>query len=77
MKPKSSAPAKKLADRPLGNPASPYIFADEAARYLRFGTVQLFREWVWRYGVPHKKRGRTMLFTKAELDAFMDQLANA
>ena len=72
--PKRRAKSEPVAT-PIGNPNSPYIFTEEAAKYLRFGSVQLFREWVWRYGVPHRKRGRRMLFTKSELDAFMAEQA--
>ena len=50
---------------------SPYLTADEAAAYLRFPTTLWFRKAVKRYGIPCKRRGTRMFFTKADLDSFM------
>ena len=51
--------------------ASPYLTADEAATYLRYGTTTYFLRAVKRYGIPCVKRGRRVLFTKQGLDEFM------
>jgi excisionase family DNA binding protein len=51
---------------------SPYLTAEEAAAYLNFTSVHWFRQAVRRYGIPFKRRGRRLFFTKAELDQFMD-----
>lgn len=75
MKSKKGGALAERATKPLGSPHSPYIYSEEAAKYLRFGSPQLFREWVWKYGVPHVKRGRRMLFTKETLDKFMAEQA--
>lgn len=50
---------------------SPYLTADEAASYLRYGTTTYFLRAVKRYGIPCVKRGRRVMFTKQGLDQFM------
>lgn len=59
-----------LADQ-IGDPASPYLLADEAARYLRFSSAVAFRHWAHRQRVPVQRRGRTLLYARPVLDAFV------
>lgn len=62
---------RELADSMLGDPDSPYLLTDEAARYLRFNSPALFRKWAQRNRVPVQRRGRTLLYDRAVLDAFL------
>ena len=55
----------------IGDPFSPYLRSDEAARYLRFASAKLFREWVQREGVPTRRRGRTLLFDRRVLEVYI------
>lgn len=55
---------------PLGDPASPYLRTDEAARYLRFNSAILFRQWAARHRVPVSRIGRKMLYDKRVLVAY-------
>lgn len=55
----------------LGDPLSPYFLADEAARFLRFNTTNLFRKWATRHLVPQLRRGRTVLYERRVLEAFL------
>lgn len=64
-------PSPIVPEQPVGIPASPYLLSEEAALYLRFDSPQLFREWAWKYSVPHLKRGRRLLFDRAVLDAYL------
>jgi hypothetical protein len=57
----------------IGDDASPFLLTHEAARYLRFADARLFREWALRNRVPVLRRGRTLLFEKSVLRAFIDQ----
>jgi hypothetical protein len=50
---------------------SPYLTPEEAARYLRFQHTRAFNDWVSRNGVPRVKRGRTALFERKILEAFI------
>jgi len=56
---------------PNNAPESPYLTAEEAAAYLKFPTTHWFRAAVRRYGIPCKRRGARLFFTKEELDQFM------
>jgi len=67
----------------IGNAHSPYLLTDEAARYLRFDRapngqtrepsemMNLFRKWAARWRVPVARRGRTLLYDRRVLDAFV------
>ena len=72
------APQPEQADRhgdlveQLGDPLSPYLLTDEAARYLRFASAHLFRKWATRNRVPVQRRGRTLLYERRVLDAFLN-----
>ena len=65
-------PQPELPDG-LGDPLSPYFLTSEAAVYLRFKTARLFREWAIRNRVPVLHRGRTLLYDRRVLDAFVQQ----
>ena len=74
----AAASATEQADRDLnlaeqiGDPLSPYLLTDEAARYLRFASAHLFRKWATRCRVPVQRRGRTLLYDRRVLDAFLN-----
>ena len=58
----------------LGDPLSPYLRTDEAARFLRFDGPRaraLFRKWALRHRVPVCRRGRTLLYERRVLEAFL------
>lgn len=55
-----------------GDPASPYLLTDEAARFLRFPSAHLFRKWAGRNRVPVQRRGRTLLYERRVLVAFLN-----
>lgn len=57
----------------IGDPASPYLRTDEAARFLRFANANLFREWAARNRVPGLRRGRALLYDRRVLAAFLEQ----
>ena len=71
------------ADHVVGDPDSPYLLTDEAARYFRFDratngdprtpteTMRMFREWAQRNRLQPKRRGRTLLWDKRAIDAAM------
>ena len=61
-----------IADQ-IGDPLSPYLTTDEAARYLRFATAPLFYKWAIRHRVPVQRRGRTLLYDRRVLEAFLRQ----
>jgi len=60
-------------DDQLGDPLSPYLTTEEAARYLRFpaGPIQavLFRQWARRQHLRPSRRGRILLWERRYLDA--------
>lgn len=60
-----------MAQAPQAIVETPYLTADEAAAYLRYPSTRWFRRSVKRYGIPCKRRGNRMFFTKADLDSFM------
>lgn len=53
------------------NFGSPYLTADEAARYLRYPSTHWFRVSAKKYGIPTIRRGRRVFFTREALDQFM------
>jgi hypothetical protein len=66
-------PADRLErDEQIGDPLSPYLLTEEAARFLRFNTPHLFHKWAVRHRVPVLRRGRTLLYEKRVLVAFME-----
>jgi excisionase family DNA binding protein len=53
---------------------SPYLTPAQAAVYLNWnGKSAAFRSAVGRLGIPHRRVGRQLRFTRAELDAWMDR----
>ena len=80
----SSPPAQQphghadVSDQPV------HFLSHEAARFLRFDrksngqtrtprdTMRLFREWAKRHHVPTRHRGRTLLYERRVLVAFLD-----
>lgn len=79
----SASPAQQadrgidVADRAresLGIADSPFLTAEEAARYLRFDVtaadpVHAFRRWAARWAVPIRRRGRVLLVERRVLDS--------
>ncbi len=61
------------AQSALGDPDSPYLLTEEAATFLRFSTPHLFYKWARRNRVPVLRRGRTLLYRRSVLDAFLQQ----
>ena len=53
----------------LGDPLSPYLTSEEAARDLRFSTAPHFRRWAKRRGLRPSRRGRVLLWERRYLDA--------
>lgn len=45
-----------------------WMSSDAAARYLDFPSYKSFWEWQKRHGLASCRRGRRMLFAKADLD---------
>jgi hypothetical protein len=60
---------------------SPYLNSHEAALYLRFvhadgsPNTRLLREWLVRHRIKTKRRGRSVLVLKAELEASLEDVA--
>ena len=54
-----------------GSPDSPYLTAEEAARYLRRHNVKAFYRSVVEERIPHRRDGRRFLFLKSELDQWL------
>src|SRR4051812_49076576 len=57
----------------LGIADSPFLTAEEAARYLRFDVtaadpVHAFRRWAARWAIPIRRRGRVLLVERRVLD---------
>lgn len=50
---------------------SPYLTPDEAAPYLKYKTGHALMQATRRFGIPHIKLGRRVLYVEAELDQFM------
>lgn len=61
MKPLASEPATP----------SPYLTASEAAAYLRYASVASFYKAIATSGIPVRRRGRSLLFHRAELDRWL------
>lgn len=59
------------------NFGSPYLTADEAAKYLRFPSTHWFRVSAKKYGIPTIRRGRRVFFTRQALDEFMSVASEA
>lgn len=55
-------------------PASPYLTAKEAAEYMRFPSVRAFYKFRERHpdALRTHRRGGTLLFKQADLDAALD-----
>lgn len=51
---------------------SPYLLSDEAAQFLKFRTRHLFLKWAKRHRVPVCHRGRTLLYKRVVLEAFVE-----
>lgn len=54
-------------------PASPYYTAVEAAEYLKFPSVRAFYEYRYSHRLKAYKRGATLLFKQADLDATLEE----
>jgi hypothetical protein len=60
---------------------SPYLNSHEAAVFLRFinkdgsPNTRLLREWLVRHRIKTKRRGRSVLVLKAELEASLEDVA--
>src|SRR5262245_22042166 len=53
-------------------PPSPYLTADEAGKYLRvFNTAHAMQQATKRYGIPHIRLGKHILYLPSQLDEFM------
>lgn len=61
--------AVRLASEPAI--VSPFITAAECAVYLRFASVRALYSAIPVEGIPHRRRGRTLLFVPAELDRWL------
>src|SRR5262245_60788454 len=62
------------SDSPMTSPApdSPYLTAEEAGKYLRvFHTAHAMQQATKRYGIPHIRVGKHILYQAAQLDEFM------
>lgn len=67
-----SRQVRPLASEPLQSRVdSPYLRADEAAEYLRFASVYALYKAVGPQQIPCRRRGRTLLFHRAELDRWL------
>lgn len=59
----------------LGDPLSPYLTSEEAARHLRFTETapseptRCFLRWARRSGIRPSRRGRVLLWERRYLDA--------
>jgi excisionase family DNA binding protein len=65
-----SCEVRPLASEPPRNP-SPYLTAKEAAVYLRFASVDALYKGIKNEGIPVRRRGRTLLFHREELDRWL------
>lgn len=53
-------------------PESPYLLASEAARYLRYATTRALYDAIPQLNIPcHRRGGKTLLFDRRELDAWI------
>lgn len=55
----------------VGIPESPYMTAEETARYMRCPNVRAFYEWRKTHPLPECRRGRQLLFDRRVVDAFL------
>ena len=74
MKPlNQSAEAGALGVEPtFGIPDSPFLTAEEASKYLRFASVRALYKAIKTERIPHRRRGRTLLFLPAELHRWLE-----
>lgn len=54
-------------------PASPYLTAKEASEYLRCPSIRAFYQFRYRRQLKAYRRGGTLLFKQADLDAALEQ----
>jgi len=68
-----STPLKvELSTVDVPKTSSPYLTAEEAGKYLRvFHSAHTMQQATKRYGIPHIRIGKKMLFLPAQLDEFM------
>jgi excisionase family DNA binding protein len=64
-------PRPLASEPPQRQPDSPYLKADEAAVYLRFASTDAFYQAIRTHNIPLVRRGRTLLFTREQLDRWM------
>jgi len=65
-------------NRPAWTPPSPYLTADEAAKYLKvFHTGAALWQATKRYGIPHIRLGKHILYVATQLDEFMSVATEA
>lgn len=70
---KASATLPEKTDRDLNVSGQPeYLLTAEAATLLRFNTPHLFHKWAQRNRVPVLHRGRTLLYERRVLVAFLE-----
>lgn len=50
---------------------TPYLNSDEAWQYLKFPTKAAFYIALRRQGIPYYKRGKSLLFERGQLDAWL------
>lgn len=63
-----------MSPRPLASEptiASPYLTAREASQYLRYASVAAFYKAIASAKIPTRRRGRSLLFHRAELDRWL------
>lgn len=60
----ASEPVQRVVD-------SPYLLAKEAAVYLRFASVHALYKALESAQIPYRRRGRTLLFHRVELDRWL------
>jgi excisionase family DNA binding protein len=64
--------AARLAGDGQVSPRTPYLTADEAAKYLCFPVKRIYNL-TSRGEIPHRKQDGRLLFRREELDAWLDQ----
>jgi len=50
---------------------SPYLTAEEAAKYMRYDSAHALRQATKKYGIPHIRRGYRYYYLQTQLDEFM------
>lgn len=56
---------------------SPYLALPDVVTYLRFVSDNAARKWLVRHRVPVCRRGRGLLYLRADLDAIVQQSRQA